>query len=159
MGYKVEEEPKIDIWPVTVDGLIRKPKTLTHEEITSKPKHEIKADIICLQGKNLTGTWEGASLSDLILDAEPLEQARFLAVTSYGGFTETVELKKADNIFLAYNYEGKPIDKDHGGPYRLLAPDKYAYKSVKWVKELRFVAEPVHGYWEEKGYPEEDCQE
>lgn len=153
MGYKVEEEPKIDIWPITVDGLVRKPTTITLGELTSKPRYEIEADIICLQGKHLRGMWQGSPLSELIKDVEPLEQAKYLEVTSFGGFSETVELNKADSIYLAYNYEGKPIDKEHGGPYRLLAPEKYAYKNVKWVKELRFVSEPVSGYWEEKGYP------
>lgn len=159
MGYKVEEKPQIDIWPITVDGLIRKPTTLTHAEITSKPKHEIEADIICLQGKYLTGKWQGTSISELINDIEPLKEAKYIAVTSFGGFTETIELSKVDSIYLAYDYDGKPIDKEHGGPYRLLAPEKYAYKNVKWVKELRFVSEPVPGYWEEKGYPASDHPE
>lgn len=156
MGYKVEKEPEINIWPLKVNGLVKNPISFTYEEITSMPKKEIDAEIVCLEGKTLTGKWEGVLISEVISDVEPLGQAKYLTVTSFGGFKETIELSKADEIYLAYNYEDNPIDKEHGGPYRILAPEKYAYKNVKWVKEIKFVAELELGYWEKKGYPEGD---
>ena len=38
------------------------------------------------------------------------------------------------------------------GPLRVVAPTRYFYKSVKWVRELRFLTHDVLGYWERGGY-------
>lgn len=157
MGYKVEEkQPEIDLWSISIDGLLRNPKEITHEELVNKPSKEIKAELVCLQGKVLTGTWKGTALSELLKDVSPIEEAKYISVISYGGFQESIKIKNVDEIFIAYYYNGKPIDKEHGGPYRLIAPKKYAYKNIKWVKEIRLTNEAVSGYWEEKGYPDVD---
>jgi DMSO/TMAO reductase YedYZ molybdopterin-dependent catalytic subunit len=37
-------------------------------------------------------------------------------------------------------------------PVRLLVPEMYGYKSVKWVKSIEFALKPVPGYWEVRGY-------
>jgi DMSO/TMAO reductase YedYZ molybdopterin-dependent catalytic subunit len=31
-------------------------------------------------------------------------------------------------------------------------PDLYAYKSAKWVSEIKLLKEDVLGYWEERGF-------
>ena len=56
------------------------------------------------------------------------------------------------DVLLADTHDGGLIDADHGGPVRLLVPLLYAWKSAKWLKELRFVAEDLPGYWEQAGY-------
>jgi len=45
-----------------------------------------------------------------------------------------------------------PLSSDHGYPLRLIIPDLYAYKSVKWVSEINITDRDIPGYWEEKGY-------
>ena len=45
----------------------------------------------------------------------------------------------------------QPLSVPHGDPLRVVAPSRYFYKSVKWVRELRFVAHDVLGYWERAG--------
>ena len=54
--------------------------------------------------------------------------------------------------WLAYGYDGDPLDPEHGGPVRLLVPHLYFWKSAKWVRgiELRLDDEP--GFWEGYGY-------
>ena len=37
-------------------------------------------------------------------------------------------------------------------PLRLVIPQMYGYKGLKWVSALRFDAEPGRGYWEQRGY-------
>ena len=35
---------------------------------------------------------------------------------------------------LAFLYDGKPLEPDHGYPLRLLVPKKYFWKSAKWLR-------------------------
>jgi DMSO/TMAO reductase YedYZ molybdopterin-dependent catalytic subunit len=53
---------------------------------------------------------------------------------------------------IAYIYDGKPLDPEHGGPARLLVPHLYFWKSAKWVRELRFMTSDRAGFWESVGY-------
>ena len=53
---------------------------------------------------------------------------------------------------VALNYEGKPLQPDHGGPARLLVPHLYFWKSAKWVSGLQFTEKDEPGFWELRGY-------
>ena len=37
---------------------------------------------------------------------------------------------------LAYEMDGKPLSRPHGAPVRLVMPQMYGYKSVKWVNRI-----------------------
>ena len=54
---------------------------------------------------------------------------------------------------LAYEMDGRPLPREHGAPVRLVIPDMYGYKSVKWVNQHRVPARSAPtGYWEQHGY-------
>jgi methionine sulfoxide reductase catalytic subunit len=55
-------------------------------------------------------------------------------------------------VMLAYEMDGKPLKREHGAPVRVVIPEMYGYKNVKWVEQITLgrVAEP--GYWEQRGY-------
>ena len=38
---------------------------------------------------------------------------------------------------------------------RLIIPEMYGYKNVKWLKGINLVPAPQPGYWEELGYDED----
>ena len=44
------------------------------------------------------------------------------------------------------------LEKDHGGPARLLVPHLYLWKSAKWVKGIHLGESDRPGYWEQYGY-------
>ncbi len=71
-----------------------------------------------------------------------------------GGYTTNVAL--ADLVdgkaWIAYDYEGSPLDPEHGGPARLLVPHLYLWKSAKWVRGLQLLDEDEPGFWETLGY-------
>ena len=37
---------------------------------------------------------------------------------------------------LAYEMDGKPLAREHGAPVRVVIPDMYGYKGVKWVERI-----------------------
>ena len=53
---------------------------------------------------------------------------------------------------LAWEMDGQPLSVPHGAPLRVVAPTRYFYKSVKWVREIRLLPHDVLGYWERGGY-------
>ena len=57
-----------------------------------------------------------------------------------------------DQAVVAYEYEGEPLDGEHGFPVRLVVPHLYFWKSVKWLRGLELTAEDQPGFWERNGY-------
>ena len=49
---------------------------------------------------------------------------------------------------IAHEYDGEPLEPEHGGPARLLVPQLYFWKSAKWVRGLRFMVSDEPGFWE-----------
>ena len=81
--------------------------------------------------------------------------ARFVKAVAYeSGWTTNlpIEYFLSEDTLFAYLHDGEPIAADHGGPVRLIVPQLYAWKSAKWVKGIRFLAEDEAGFWEEGGY-------
>ena len=54
--------------------------------------------------------------------------------------------------WAAFRRSFEDLEPEHGGPARLLVPHLYLWKSAKWVKGVRFLAEDKAGFWEEGGY-------
>jgi DMSO/TMAO reductase YedYZ molybdopterin-dependent catalytic subunit len=48
--------------------------------------------------------------------------------------------------------DGKPLPSEHGAPLRLIIPEMYGYKNVKWLKQISLVPTAEKGYWENLGY-------
>jgi DMSO/TMAO reductase YedYZ molybdopterin-dependent catalytic subunit len=53
---------------------------------------------------------------------------------------------------LAYEMDGAPLSRPHGAPVRLVMPEMYGYKNVKWVTYIKLEKTPHTGFWEDHGY-------
>ncbi|MNN80530.1 TMAO/DMSO reductase [compost metagenome] len=71
-----------------------------------------------------------------------------------GEYTDSLTMEQAhlDDVMVAVMHDGKPIRGELGGPVRLIVPQMYAYKSVKWLNRIELIAEEHVGYWEVRGY-------
>ncbi|MFW5942948.1 MAG: molybdopterin-dependent oxidoreductase, partial [Chloroflexota bacterium] len=65
------------------------------------------------------------------------------------------------NVLLATHFDGKPLERDHGYPLRVVVgtlPDRseeksaYFWKGGKWLRGLEFRANDQPGFWEQAGY-------
>jgi DMSO/TMAO reductase YedYZ molybdopterin-dependent catalytic subunit len=82
------------------------------------------------------------------------EEARFVALTSYDGYTTSLAIEdfsRDENLF-AHSWAGGPLERQHGGPVRLVVPHLYFWKSPKWVTRIEFLREDRPGFWEVRGY-------
>jgi DMSO/TMAO reductase YedYZ molybdopterin-dependent catalytic subunit len=53
---------------------------------------------------------------------------------------------------LAHSMGGKPLSQAHGAPMRLVIPEMYGYKNVKWLTHIELVPKLSAGFWEQRGY-------
>ena len=59
------------------------------------------------------------------------------------------------DVMLAYEMDGKPLSRAHGAPLRLIIPEMYGYKNVKWLNGINLVPKADDGYWEKLGYDQD----
>jgi DMSO/TMAO reductase YedYZ molybdopterin-dependent catalytic subunit len=116
------------------------------------PSEEITRDIHCVtKWSKLATTWKGVSVDTLL---EEVDTAEFVVAFCDGGYTTNLPFEEVTGgkAWIAHTYEGEPLSPEHGGPARLLVPHLYFWKSAKWVRGLRLVAEDEPGFWESLGY-------
>jgi DMSO/TMAO reductase YedYZ molybdopterin-dependent catalytic subunit len=90
---------------------------------------------------------------DTLLDGVELEGGYVTAFCD-GGYTTNlpVEDVTGGKAWVVDEYDGAPLEPEHGGPARLLVPHLYFWKSAKWVRGLLFAEEDEPGFWETLGY-------
>jgi DMSO/TMAO reductase YedYZ molybdopterin-dependent catalytic subunit len=143
----------LDQWTFTINGEVDKPRTWTWEELRAFPREETTKDIHCVtKWSKLDTQWEGVSV-DTLLDGVETEAEYVLAFCD-GGYTTNLPLEDVTGgkAWVAFGYDGEPLDPEHGGPARLLVPHLYFWKSAKWVRGLTLRAEDSPGFWEQYGY-------
>jgi len=112
-------------------------------------------DISCVtKWTKLDTRWRGVSVDILLEHVELDRRAGFVSAFADGGYTTNVPLPDLINgqAFVAYEYDGKPLAPEHGGPARLVVPQLYFWKSAKWVRGLRVIERDEPGFWESLGY-------
>ena len=48
--------------------------------------------------------------------------------------------------------DGRPLRREHGAPARVVMPQMYGYKGVKWVSKIVVTDRVEDGYWQQRGY-------
>jgi DMSO/TMAO reductase YedYZ molybdopterin-dependent catalytic subunit len=142
-------------WDFVVEGMVENPVKLSFDEFLRLPKVVSISDFHCVTGwSKLNNRWEGVLFKTVVDLVKPLKDVRYVTVVAEGDYTTSLPLDEllSDDVLLAYGFEGKPLEPVHGGPLRLVVPKKYAYKSAKWMRKLRFTKKQELGYWELRGY-------
>ena len=142
-------------WDFTISGLIDTPVRWTLQELRSRPITRITTDIHCVTSWSKLGTvWEGVALWPLLQELGIQEAASHVVAHSEERYTANVPLERlqADDVLLAYRFDGRELEPVHGGPLRLLVPSLYFWKSAKWLRGLELLDHDEPGFWERLGY-------
>ena len=121
-----------DEWALSVSGAVETPVTLDWDEFQA----------LCVPF---------ATLADHVGVDPDAEQVMFAAADDYTTNVPLEDCLRPGTLF-AYEFDGEPLARDHGGPVRVVTPHKYAYKGAKWVTGVEFLTEPERGFWERRGY-------
>jgi len=145
----------LDRWSFEITGLVREPLRWSWDEFQALPARDWTVDISCVtKWTKLDMRWRGPSVDALLEQVDIDPAAAFVIGHSYGGYTTNLPLADVLNAqaFVAYEYDGKALTPDHGGPARLVVPGRYFWKSAKWIRGLRLQATDEPGFWESLGY-------
>jgi DMSO/TMAO reductase YedYZ molybdopterin-dependent catalytic subunit len=150
--------PRFDpaTWRLRVDGLVERPLELSYDELRRLPRAEQVSTFHCVTGWTVEDVhWAGVRFRDLLEPAGVRPEAKALRfVSAETPYDDTLTLPQAElaDVLLAYEQDGRPLSRGHGAPARVVMPEMYGYKSVKWVERIELVADPEPGYWEQRGY-------
>jgi DMSO/TMAO reductase YedYZ molybdopterin-dependent catalytic subunit len=140
-------------WTFSIMGMVAEPARWTWEEFRALPSEAITADIHCVtKWSKLDTVWEGVSVDTLLDGLEP--DATYALAFCDGGYTTNLPIEDltGGKAWIAFAYDGEPLEPEHGGPARLLVPHLYFWKSAKWVRGLSLRDEDEPGFWESLGY-------
>ncbi|HYX93379.1 MAG TPA: sulfite oxidase-like oxidoreductase [Myxococcaceae bacterium] len=125
------------------------------KDLLSLPSTVMTVDIHCVtKWSKLDTRWKGVTIDDLLEAADVDPPAAYVTAFSDGGYTTNLAVEDllGGRGMIAYEYDGAPIEAEHGGPARLLVPHLYFWKSAKWVRGLQFMEDNEPGFWETHGY-------
>jgi DMSO/TMAO reductase YedYZ molybdopterin-dependent catalytic subunit len=156
-------------WDLRVWGEVEQEVRWTWDEFQKLPRTKVNMDLHCVtRWSKFDTVWEGVSVKTLVdeglIKLKP--SARYVLQHAEYGFTVNLPLEVvlADNFLLAMQFNGEPIEPDHGYPLRAVIgaiPGRselkvpYLWKGAKWLRGLEFLAQDRPGFWEQAGYHNE----
>ena len=112
-------------------------KSWTWQGFRALPAETVTADIDCVTRWSKLGTqWRGVPADTLLEQVE--HDAPCVLAFCDGGYTTNLPIEDVTGgqAWVAFGYDGDPLEPEHGGPARLLVPHLYFWKSAKWVRGL-----------------------
>jgi DMSO/TMAO reductase YedYZ molybdopterin-dependent catalytic subunit len=151
----VQPDVSRDKFRLRLEGLVENRLALDWDGFMALPQTEMVRDIHCVtQWSRYDNRFTGVLARDLLDFARVKSTARFVSLTSYDGYTTNLTLEdfSGEDVMFAHSWEGKPLERQHGGPVRLVLPKLYFWKSPKWVTRVELLLEDRPGFWEVRGY-------
>ena len=146
---------KIDDWRLKISGLVEQPQTISFRNLMGLNQMNLTCDVHCVTGWTLLDSkWAGIRITEIIKRVGVKNSARFVIFEGHAGYSSNIPLDEAvkENVILAHQFFGKRLPIAHGAPLRALIPDRYFYKSVKWLEAIRFSEIDEPGTYESSGY-------
>ena len=143
----------LDSWSFSIRQAGDTIKSWSWAELQALPTDDVTVDIHCVtRWSKLDTPWRGVSIDTLL--AEINHDAHFVLAFCDGGYTTNLPIADVTGhqAWVAFGYDGQPLQPEHGGPARLLVPHLYFWKSAKWVRGLELLAADEPGFWERYGY-------
>jgi len=143
-------------WTVRVEGMVKKPQTLDIDSIMKlAPLEERIYRMRCVEGWSMVIPWVGFPLSNLIKKAEPLPDAKFVALQTILAsdqmpgqkddvlqwpYVEGLRMDEAMHplAILAVGLYDQVLPNVDGAPLRLVVPWKYGFKGIKAIVKVTF---------------------
>jgi DMSO/TMAO reductase YedYZ molybdopterin-dependent catalytic subunit len=169
-----------DVWRLRVGGRVRRPLELSLGDLRARPARTLPVTMECagngrarLQPRPMsqpwlveavgTAEWTGTPLAGVLEDAgvEPDAVEIMFAGADRGlqgdvehHYARSLPVSEAmrDEMLLAYEMNGRPLEPHHGFPLRLLVPGWYGMASVKWLTHIEALAESFDGFQQAEAY-------
>jgi len=173
-------KPEIDAatYKLKITGLVTKPAELTLADLQGMRSVELVNGYECsgnsggaVQGLSSNGRFTGVRLRDVLHKVGVDDAAR--EVVLFGSdkgaedvvfrqqtlkvqqqFARSITLENAlkPDPMLAWALNGKPLDRDHGAPLRVIMPGWYGVANVKWLSEIHLQENRFLGNFQARWY-------
>jgi len=129
---------------IEISGAVTEPFELPLAELARLPRRELTADLHCVAGWSAVNLrWEGVAFTafysaviEPVLDgAAPVTHVVFQGLDGHRSVA-TIEDALHDDVLIAENLDGRPLDSDHGAPARLVSPSQYGFISTKHLSRI-----------------------
>jgi hypothetical protein len=125
-------------WTLSVEGLVRTPRTFSLAELKQLPSRTQITRHTCEEGWTAIAKWTGVPMSVVLEAAGILPTARFVVSYSYDDFANSIDMLDAfhPQTMLAYGMNGGDLSVPHGAPLRLRVERQLGYKGLKYLQRL-----------------------
>jgi sulfoxide reductase catalytic subunit YedY len=152
-------------WTVSVEGLVKKPKTFDIDQLLKlRPQEERIYRFRCVEAWSMVIPWAGYSLSEFIKQCDPLPSAKYVQfltlddpkqmpemneVSIHWPYSEGLRMDEAMHplTLLTFGLYGETLPNQDGAPVRVIVPWKYGFKSAKAIVKVRFVSKQPPTTW------------
>lgn len=154
-------------WALEIDGLVERPQMLSLDELRAMPAQVAYRTLECISTNIVRGDhlisnqkWRGVRVSDLLAQASPTPEARYVLWLADDGFTESLPIDVARDVdtWIAYEMGDAPLTVEHGFPARVLIAGRFGMKQPKWLRRMTLSDHDAIGYWEVRGWNEEAAE-
>ncbi len=128
---------------------------LSLTDVMALPKTVLTTEMKCVEGWSQVVRWGGVKLSDLLASAVGSQESKYVQTVSLDGkYFVGLDWRSAihPQTLVCYELNGAPLPALHGAPLRVYLTNKYGYKSLKWLGEIRLTSNRPKDYWAERGY-------
>lgn len=174
------DKPQLDpaAYRLKLTGLFTKPAELSLADLQSLRSVDVVNGYECsgnsprgMQGLSSCGRFTGVRLRDVLRRAGVDDKAREVVFfgADKGGedvvfrqqtlkvqqqFARSITLENAmkPDPLLAWSLNGKPLDRDHGFPLRVVMPGWYGVANVKWLSEIHLQEARFLGNYQARWY-------
>jgi len=152
-------------WRLAVDGLVRRPLSLSIDQIRRMPRRTQITRHDCVEGWSAIGKWTGVPLH-LVLDAAGLrDDARYIVFHCADRFGERPYYESIDLIdafhpqtILAWALNDRYLQIPNGAPLRLRVERQLGYKQAKYLMRIE-ARDTLAGLWDGRGGYWEDTND
>jgi sulfoxide reductase catalytic subunit YedY len=152
-------------WTVSVEGLVKKPKTFDIEQLVKlRPQEDRIYRFRCVEAWSMVIPWVGYSLSEFIKECDPLPSAKYVQFLTLDDPKQMLEMSESSInwpyseglrmdeamhplTLLTFGLYGQTLPNQDGAPVRIVVPWKYGFKSAKAIVKVKFVEKQPHTTW------------
>jgi DMSO/TMAO reductase YedYZ molybdopterin-dependent catalytic subunit len=126
---------------LVVEGNVRRPLSLSLEELRALPQHRATLPIACVEGWSASRTWRGVQVRELLersgapADAQVQVHSLQPRLAYRTSDLDSQQARDGDTL-LALEVDGETLHLDHGYPVRLIGPNRPGVLQTKWVQRL-----------------------
>lgn len=150
---------EVETFVLKIEGNLDRPMALTLDQLQRLPRVQQTSTLQCISnevGGNLIGncTWNGTRLADLLVEAGLRPGSQRVVLYGADSYVDSIDLADAlrPTTLLVYGIDDAPLTVPHGYPLRLIVPNIYGMKNVKWIQRIDVVTFDFQGYWQKRGW-------